>query len=342
MRFLSYLFLLIATNVAIAQDNIVNVYAWTGEIPDSIIHQFEKETGIKVNFSTYENNEVMYAKIKAIKNTGYDVIMPSSYFVDRMQRQGLLHKLDHTELPNWQHINGQFRKPAYDKNEQFSVPYIWGVTGIFYNDQFYTKNDAIAWKKLWDKKLHNQLMLLDDSREVFSMALIASGYSANDKDLSHIKIAFEKLVALLPNVKVFSTETVVSIMIDEDARIGMSWNGDAYKASLENPHVKFVFPEEGFVIWVDNFAIPQNAPHLKAAYAFINYMMRPEIAKEVALQTRFPIANKSAQQLLPKALRDNTVVFPTEETLKRGQFQTDLGETVLAEYDQYWTSLKMR
>lgn len=342
MPLLLCFFLLLFSTLAQAEKNIVNVYAWTGEIPDTVIKQFEKETGIKVNFSTYENNEVMYAKIKALKHTNYDVIMPSSYFVDRMQKQNLLQVLDHSQLPNWQHINPRFRHPAYDKNEKYSTPFIWGVTGIFYNDQYFKELEVSAWQKLWNKKFYNQLMLLDDSREVFSMALIASGYSANDKELSHVKAAYQKLVTLLPNVKVFSTETVVSIMIDEDARLGMSWNGDAYKASIENPHVKFVFPEEGFVIWVDNFAIPNNAPHLKAAYAFINFMMRPDIAKEVALKTRFPIANKSAQQLLPQNIRENTVIFPTDETLKRGQFQVDLGEEVLSYYDQYWTNLKMQ
>lgn len=342
MRLFAFLCLFIFTSSAVASEKIVNVYAWTGEIPDTIVRQFEKETGIKINFSTYENNEVMYAKMKAVKHNGYDVIMPSSYFVDRMQKQDLLQPLDHSQLPNWQHINQRFRHPAYDKQEAFSVPYIWGVTGIFYNDQYYTEQDAASWQHLWDKKFYNQLMLLDDSREVFSMALIANGHSANDKDLAHIKSAYEKLLALLPNIKVFSTETVVSIMIDEDARIGMSWNGDAYKASLENPHVKFVFPKEGFVIWVDNFAIPKNPPHLKAAYTFINFMMRPDIAKEVALQTRFPIANKTAQGLLPADIRNNPLIFPANTTLQRGQFQSDLGEQVLSRYDQYWTQLKMR
>lgn len=340
MRFIC-LWLLLFTTQIFAQDNIVNVFAWTGEIPDKIIKRFEKETKIKVNFSTYENNEIMYAKVKAMKKNGYDVVMPSSYFVDRMQRQGLLLTLDHQKLPNFQHIAARFRNPAYDKKEAYSVPFIWGVTGIFYNDKFYEENEVNEWGKLWNPKFFNQLMLLDDSREVFSMALIAQGFSANDKNLTHIKSAYQKLIELLPNIKVFSTETVVSIMIDEDARVGMSWNGDAYKASLENPHVKFIFPKEGFVIWVDNFAIPSNAPHQDNAYTFINFMMRPEIAKEINLQTRFPIVNKTAQQLLPSDIRNNKVIFPTDEMLQKGEFQIDLGEEVLSHYDRYWTNLKI-
>jgi len=342
MRLLHLLFLLMLSNLTLANDNIVNVYAWTGEIPESVVRQFEQETGIKVNFSTFENNEVMYAKVRTVKKSGFDVIMPSSYFVDRMQRQGLLLTLDHQLLPNWQHIAHHFRHPLYDPDEKYSVPLIWGLAGTFYNDRFYTEQDANSWKKLWNKKFYNQLLLLDDSREVFSMALIAEGFPANDKNLAHIKKAYEQLLALLPNVKVFSTETVVSLMIDEDARIGMSWNGSAYKAAAENPHVKFVFPKEGFVVWVDNFAIPKNAPHVKAAYAFINFMLRPDVAKAIVLQTGFPITNETAKALLPPDVRNNKVIFPEEAILKKGQFQLDLGEAVLSHYDQYWTNLKMQ
>ena len=203
MRYLPIMIILCFANTLWAKSEIVNVYAWTGEVSEKVVRQFEKETGIKVNFSTYENNEVMYAKMKAVKTNSYDVIMPSSYFVDRMQRQGLLLQLDHAKLPNIKHIAPEFRRPLYDPKEQYSVPFIWGATGIFYNDQFYREDEADAWKKLWDKKLANQLMLLDDSREVFSMALIANGYSANDKNPTHIKTAYEKLLALLPNIKVF-------------------------------------------------------------------------------------------------------------------------------------------
>lgn len=324
-----------------AETRMVNVYAYTGEIPDYLVRQFEKETGIKVNFSTYENNEIMYAKIRASKRTGYDVIMPSSYFVDRMSRQHLLLKLDPSKLPNKKHLAPDFQHPAYDPKGEYSVPTIWGITGIFYNTTNQDQGRLTSWNDLWDKRYYNKLMLLDDSREVFSMALLSLGYSANDSDPNHIKQAFEKLKALMPNVKVFSTDTVVSILIDEDATVGMAWNGDTFKATQENPHVQFIFPKEGFVIWVDNFSIPVNAPHPNEAYAFINFFLRPDIAKAIALYTHFPITNLSGQQLLPESVRQNPVVYPSKEILKKGQFQVDLSDETLALYEQYWEQLKI-
>ena len=221
------------------------------------------------------------------------------------------------------------------------MPHIWGVTGLFFNSEAYPDNNIKKWSDLWDPRYNNHLMLLDDSREVFSMALLSLGYSANDRDPQHIKAAFLKLKALMPNVKVFASGTVVSIIIDEDATVGMAWNGDAFKASLDNPNVKFVFPAEGFVIWVDTFAIPKNAPHKTEAYAFLNFILRPDIAKQIALSTNFPIANFAAQQQLPANIRNNPVSYPSKEVLKHGQFQTDLGDAALKLYEQYWEELKM-
>lgn len=337
---LSLFFFLIPLS-SYAKQDVLNIYAWAGEIPESIVREFEQETQIKVNLSTYENNEIMYAKLRATRYPVYDIVMPSSYFVDRMRRQNLLQPLELEKLPHLRHLNPLFRHPAYDPSLQFSVPYIWGITGIFVNDQYYPPQSIKKWKDLWKKKYKDQLMLLDDTREVFSMALLALGYPANDTNPQHIKEAFLKLKVLMKNIKVFSSETVVSVMIDEDAVLGMAWNGDAYKASLENPHIHFIFPEEGFVIWVDNFAIPLHAPHKEAAYQFIDFILRPDIAKKAALATRFPTTNLSAQRLLPATIRNNKTAYPPEKILRHGQFQIDLGPQILSLYEHYWEILKV-
>lgn len=340
-HFIRFCVLFFLPIMAFAQQKVVNVYAWTGEVPPFVVRQFEKETGIKVNFSTYESNEVMYAKLRANQRAGYDVVMPSSYFVDRMRRVNMLETLDKSKLSNWKNLDPTLLNPIYDPQMQYSVPFIWGITGIFVNKQAFAPSTIKKWSDLWDKRFENQLMLLDDSREVFSMALLSLGYPANDKNPEHIKQAFLKLKALMPNVKVFSTETVVSIIIDEDATVGMAWNGDEFKASTENTAINFIFPEDGFVIWVDNFAIPKTAPHKEEAYQFINFILRADVAKAIALYINFPTANLAAQKLLPANIRNNPSIYPPKEILKRGQFQIDLGEETLALYEKYWEELKM-
>ncbi len=341
MKLILLIFLWLLPLVSYAEEKILNIYGWSGEIPDQVIQQFEKESGIKVNFSTYENNEVMFAKLRALKKANYDLIIPSGYFVDRMRKLNMLQTLDKTKIPNWKNLNPNFTNAAYDPGSIFSVPFIWGVTGIFVNQQYYSPVSIKKWADLWQERFNNQLMLLEDMRDAFSIALLTMGYSINDRDPQHLQAAFLKLKTLMKNIKVFSTDTVVSIMIDEDATVGIAWNGDVYKASQENPNLKFIFPAEGFMIWIDTFAIPRNAEHQDAAYAFINFLLRPEISQYMALQTNYATANLAAQKLLPENIRNNPEVYPPAKILTRGQFQTDLGDETLALMEKYWEQLKM-
>ena len=328
------------TSIAFA-DNVLNVYTWSGVVPDSVIQQFEKETGIKVNFSTYDSNEIMYAKLKASKNAGYDIIEPSSYYIDRMRRQGMLEKIDKTKLSHFKNLDPAFLNQDYDPHSHYSVPFIWGTTGIFVNKDYYAPNSITKWSDLWDKKYENQLLLLDDSREVFAIALKILGYSINDSNPEHIKQAYLKLTELLPNIKLFKSDGAITILIDEDANIGMAWNGDLYKAQKENSNLTFVFPKDGFVMWVDNFAIPSNAPHRENAYKFLNFMLRADVAKTVSLSNNFPTPNLAAQKLLPPEIRTNPLVYPSHETLRRGEIQMDANDTALELYEKYWEKLKM-
>lgn len=346
MRQITRLFLVLVANIFLtghtfATENVVNVYTWSGMIPQKIIQQFEKETGIKVNFSTYDTNEVMYAKLHASKVMGYDIVQPSSYYVDRMRRQGMLEKLDRVKLPYFKNLNPDFLNRPYDPNNNYSLPFSWGITGIFINKDYFTPSTITQWSDLWNKQYKNQLLLLDDSREVFSMALLMLGYSANDNNPEHIKAAYLKLKTLMPNIKLFNDDAVVTLLIDEDVTLGMAWNGDLFKAHSENPNLTFTFPKDGFVIWVDSYAIPKNAPHRDNAYKFLNFMLRADIAKAVCLYNNYPTPNLAAKNLLPPAIRNNPAIYPPKNILSRGTFQTDLDDDALELYEKYWEQLKM-
>jgi spermidine/putrescine transport system substrate-binding protein len=324
-----------------AAPNVVNVYTWAEEIPNSVIQKFEKETGIKVNYSTFDTNEVMYAKLHASRNPTYDLIEPSSYFVDRMRHENLLVKLDRSKLTNIKNLDPFFLNQAYDPHSEYSVPFIWGITGIFFNKGYFGEHSLVKWSDLFDKKYANQLMFLDDAREVFSMALRLLSYSINDTDPKHIHEAYLKLKELMPNIRLFNSDAVASILIDEDAAIGMSWNGDLFKAHRENEHLAFVYPTDGFEIWVDNFAILKNSPHMENAYKFLNFLLRPDIAKEVSLTINYSTANLAAKKLMPEEIRNNPTLYPTLAVLKHGEFETDVGDKGLALYEKYWELLKM-
>lgn len=337
------LFILMAltTMTSYANDKVLNLYIWYGEIPDAIIQKFEQETGIKVNYSTYDDNETMYAKLKTSKSIGYDIVEPSSYYVDRMSQEGMLEEIDNTKLSNYKNLDPNFLHPAYDPEGKYALPYLWGITGIYVNQKYFNRNAIHSWADLWQQQYRHKLSLLNDPREVFSMSLISLGYSANDSNPQHIAQAYQHLVDLLPNIKLFNSDAIPSIFIDEDATIGMAWNGDIYKASQENSNLQFIFPKEGFVIWVDNFAIPKNAPHLANAYKFLDFILRADNSEQATLTFGYATANTAARNLLPKSIRENPVIFPPNEVMHRGQFQTDVGDNALALYAKYWELLKI-
>lgn len=336
------LFSLAVTNPLFAGvSNCVNVYTFGEEIPGPVIAQFERETGIRVNYSSYETNEIMYSKLRATAHPEYDVVEPSSYYVDRMRHQNMLEKLDKTRLPGFKNLDPFFLDLRYDPHSDYSVPFVWGITGIFTNRNYFSTGDIVHWSDLFNKKYFNQLMILDDPREAFSMALLMLGYSINDTNPVHIKEAYQKLRTLMPNIRLFNTDAVASILIDEDAAIGIAWNGDLARARTENAKLNFVYPEEGFEIWVDNFVILKNAPHRNNAYTFLDFLMRPDIAKKVSQTISYSTANLAAKNLLPPDIKNDAVLYPPAEVLSHGQFEVDIGDATYALLEKYWEQLKM-
>ncbi len=326
---------------AIANDNVVNIYTWSNYIPENIVKQFTKETGIRVNVSYFDSNATLYAKIRSNPNIGYDIITPTSYYLQRMQRLGLLHKLDKIKLSNFKNLNPTLLNKSFDPHNQYSFPYIWGITGIVYNDKYYTPGSITSWKDLWNKKYRDKILLLNDQRDVFSLTMIKLGYSVNTTDPEKIKSAYEALLDLLPNVKLFNSDAYQNIYADDDATLGIGWNGDINRLMPDNKHIRFVYPKEGFVLWIDTLAIPKNAPHLKNAYRFMNFILRPDIAKMLSLETGFASPNQAAVKLLPKEIRNNPTIYPSNKILERSHFQTGLPAKARTLYENYWEKLKL-
>ncbi len=322
------------------EEKILNVYNWSGYFPDDLLQQFEKETGIHINYSTYDSNETLYAKLKANPDAGYDIVVPSTYFVDRMRREKMLEKLDKTKIVGFENLNPTLLNKSYDPFNNYSIPYLTSVTGIVYNDLYYQPGTITKWSDLWDKKFRDQLLMLDDVREVFSVALIVLGYSPNTTRPEQIHAAYVKLKRLLPNIKLFNTEAPKAILIDEDATVGMAWTGDAFLASQDNPHLHFVFPEDGFIVAQDSVVIPMNAPHEDNAYKFINFILRPENAARISENTGYISPNRYAYKYLPEKFRHSPILFPSAKIMERGIFQLDVGDAANL-YEKYLEQLKL-
>lgn len=193
--------LALGMSAAHASDNdTLYFYNWTEYVPPGLLEQFTKETGIKVIYSTYESNETMYAKLKTYKDGAYDLVVPSTYYVDKMRKEGMIQKIDKSKLTNFHNLDPEMLNKPFDPNNDYSVPYIWGATAIGVNSDAIDPKTITSWADLWKPEYKNSLLLTDDAREVFQMALRKLGYSGNTTDPKEIEAAYEELKKLMPNV----------------------------------------------------------------------------------------------------------------------------------------------
>ncbi len=325
---------------AFAEEKVLYVYNWSEYMPQSVLKAFQKETGIKVKYSTYDSNEAMYAKIKTDKSSSYDIVIPSTYFVSKMAKEGLLAKIDKQKLTYYNTLNPTLLNQAFDPNNDYSIPYVWGSTGMSYNAKTLGQGALSQWSDLWNPAYKNKLLLTDDLREVFGMTLKSLGYSANTTDAKQIEQAYEKLKTLMPNVKVFNSESPKQVYLNKEVVAGMNFNGESFMASQESPDIKYVYPKEGILLWVDSLVIPKNAKNVENAHIFINYMLRPEVSKIVSQELGYASPNSKTLNLLPKEISSNRTIYPTDEDLKNSEFQVDFGDEALKVYEKFWEKLK--
>ncbi|WP_243545250.1 ABC transporter substrate-binding protein [Pseudodesulfovibrio tunisiensis] len=328
-----------AAGPAIAAERVVHVFNWTEYIPEGVIEEFEATTGIKVVYATFESNESMYAKLKMLDGKGYDVIVPSTYFVSKMAREGLLRELDHAKLPNLKNMDPAYLDKPFDKGNRYSMPYAIGGTGIMVNRTEVNPERIRSWKGLWDSSLAGQILLMDDMRDVFGIALKINGHSLNDTDPKHIEQAYELLKSLMPNVRTFNSDTPKTPFLNEEVGVGMIWNGEAFVAMNEMDTLEFIWPEEGGLFWMDCLCIPAGAENVDEAHEFINFILRPEVARQMVEEWGYATANRATIDMLPENYRKSSVIFPPKEVMDKSEFQNDVGEAIFV-YEKFWNRLK--
>ncbi len=330
---------LLTSNYINAAPETLNVYAWGGYLPEESLRLFEKQENVVINYTTFESNEAMYTKLKLLNATGYDVVFASAYFIEKMAREGLLSKIDHAKIPNMESTMPTLLGQAHDPKNDYSLPYIWGATGISYNETM-VDEPITSWKQLWDSKYDQQVMLIDDIRDVFGMALKMNGYSVNSKNPQEIETAYKSLVALKNNVLVYNSDAPQMPYVSGEVTIGMQWNGNAYQGQQEMPELKFVMPKEGAGLWMDNFTIPSGSEHKELAHQFINFMYAPQQQAQIVKTLGYASATEKGKALLPDELKENKTIYPDEVDIKNGEFLNDVGKDTLTIYEKYWERLK--
>jgi spermidine/putrescine-binding protein len=255
----------------------LNLFVWTEYIPQDAIECFELVYGIKVNHGEYSANEEMYAKLNA-GGANYDVVQPTDYIVSLMIRQGLLQKLDKSQLPVLQYFDPNYLNLPFDPNNEYTIPYQAGTDAIVVNTDV-VKDPPKSYADLWKPEFVDpkRMIMLDDSRAIIGATLLTLGYDVNTTDEKQLAEAKAKLQELAKGVKLYNSDAVRDNLLAGDVDLGITWTGEAFLAQQENPAIQFVYPTEGAILWQDNYVIPKDAPHLDAAYAWFNYTLQPDL-----------------------------------------------------------------
>jgi spermidine/putrescine transport system substrate-binding protein len=316
----------------------VNVYCWSDYIAADTVANFERETGVRVNYETFESQEEMLAKILA-GGPQWDVVFPSASFVGPMVRRGLLESLDHSRLSGLGNLEPRFRDPSWDPGGRHSVPYMWGVTGYVYNAPA-VDGTLSGWADLWEPRWKGKMTMLDDPSEVLGACLKKLGRSINAHDERELAAARAEAIRQKPLLRAYINAEVKPQLVAGDVWIAELWNGDAYQAMAENPDLRFCYPAEGVPAFTDCAAILAGARHRENAYLWIDYLLRPEVSAAIARATMFPTPNARARQLLDASLRTNPDLYPPPDRLARLEWFTEIPAEAQLLRDRIWTEIK--
>ncbi|MDD9910490.1 MAG: polyamine ABC transporter substrate-binding protein [Ahrensia sp.] len=340
--------------MAQAEDRIVNVYNWSDYIDESILKDFEKETGVKVVYDTFDSNEILETKLLA-GGTGYDIVVPSGTFLARQIQAGVFQPLDKSKLPNlsnmWDVISA--RTDKYDPGGQHAINYMWGTTGIGYNVGAAKERggEVVSWSTVFEpdqlaKYKDCGVHVLDAPEELIPAALNYLGKNPDSKDLDEIKEAEALLEKMTPNVQKFHSSEYINALANGDICLAVGWSGDIFQArdraaeADKGVEVGYAIPKEGALMWFDMMAIPKDANNVEEAHEFINYIMRPEVIAKASNYVFYANGNAASKELLDKEVLEDPAIYPDDATLAKTYITTPYNARVQRAVTRAWTKVK--
>ena len=332
------------------KDVTINVYNWGEYISNGdddsldINALFEELTGIRINYTQFDTNESLYAKLKS-GGTTYDVIFPSDYMVSRMIDEDMLEPLDFENIPNFQYISEKFKNPSYDPENLYSVPYTWGTVGLIYNYDM-LDFDPDSWDIMWDETYAKQILQFSNSRDAFAIALLRLGYSINTEDKLELDQAAQMLKEEKPMVQAYVMDQIFDKMQGNEAAIAPYYAGDAINMMAVNDSLRFVIPKEGTNLFFDAVCIPKHKEDTEesrlrklASEMYINFLNEPDIAAANIEYIQYSTPNDAALALLDEETRNNPIAYPGDEVLENTEVYVNLSEDTNLYLDQLWTQI---
>lgn len=317
---------------------VMNLFTWDGYLPDDVLEGYTEKTGVKVNYSNFESNEEMLTKIQS-GNDGYDVIIASDYIIDIAIREGgIISELDTSKIPNFSNIDPVYQSQYYDPENKYTVPFSAGTPLIVY-DPAMVKLDITTYSDLWDPSLEDSVVMMDDARNVIGITLKTLGKSFNETDEAVLEQAKEKLMELKPNIRSLTVNNTQDLLISGEASVGYMFASQVALALEANPDLVVVYPTEGMGFGIDSAFIPENAANKDNAYAFLDYILEPQVGADISSQIYYLCPNQASAEFLPESYTSNTALFIPSDVLKDTEFIKDVGDATSI-YDRIWTEFK--
>ena len=326
------------TPIPLAEE--ITLYNWVDYMPLSVLDAFTEEYSVKVNYVTFDTMEEAVATVLE-GSLDFDVAVADTDTVARLVAGNALSEIDYRHIPNFANISPNFRDLAYDPDNQYSVPYNWGTTGLL------VRRDLVdplptRWADLWDPRFAGRIAVREEPTELIGIALKSLGYSLNSKDPAQLEEASARLFELKKLSTFASADGYLgteSLLSGEDW-ILVGWPGDILIAREENPAILYILPQDGTLLWGDSFVISANSRHQDTAELFINFVLQPEISAEIVEQYYYPTANESALELLDPAIRNDVILFPPPEDIRKGEWYIPPSPEVQKIYDDIWARLE--
>ncbi len=297
----------------------LNFYNWDTYIGETTLDDFKGASGVDVNMSLFATNDELFAKLRA-GNPGFDVIVPSNDFVERMIQSDMIIPLDKAQIPNFANVDPTFIDVPYDPQRKYSMPYTWLVLGIGYRKS--KVNPAPdSWKVLFDSDQYKgKIALLSEAGDMFRLYGKYLGKSVNALTPADVKTIEAMMIKQKPFVKAFHEDNGQDLLVKGEVDLVLEYNGDIAQKMIEDPDIDFIVPKEGSQLNSDTLCIPKDAPHPKNAHAFINYILDGEVGKGITETIQYPTPNMKTKELMGKDYADNKVIFPPADVIAKSEY----------------------
>ena len=322
-----------------AEEAKLNFYNWDTYIGETTLDDFRKATGIEVKMDLFADNDELFAKLRE-GNPGYDVIVPTNDYVERLLAADMLEPLDHARIPNMANVTPVFLDAAFDPGRRHSLPYMWGTIGIGYRKSKVSAPPD-SWKHLYDSDEYSgHIAMLGDGGTLIGIGLKYLGYSYNETDPMRIREAEELITRQKPHIKAFAEDNGQDLLVSGEVDLTMEWNGDILQVMAEDDDISYAVPKEGGLLWEDSLAIPRGAPHPENAHKFIDFILDAEVGAAIADFIYYATPNEAAKQHLSSEYLDNPAIFPPPSVIENSETSKYLGEDYQRLIDETWTRIQ--